>query len=545
MLPSRLAPDDYPTWLRELFPTYVTAPLAQHHHRIWQWVWALERGTRPTPLVVLLARGGGKSSSAEMATVAVGARGARKYALYVSGTQKKADDHVGSIATMLESEAVAAYYPALSERSLNKFGTQKGWRHNRLRTASGFTVDALGLDVDARGVKLDEFRPDLLIFDDVDDSEDSVDPTVLKKLRIITQKILPAGSNDVATLFVQNIVHYESVAARLAGVASEEADFLADREVVGPIPALIGFQAERIPGTVKWRITSGTPTWEGQNLQTCQANINDWGIKAFRAEAQHERTPPEGQAFPEWDATVHVVEPIAKPDPSWDLFRSVDYGYAAPMCCLWGARRPDGSILIYRELYGPGMTAPVQAKRIGALSEGEMYKASVGDPSMWASNREGKREKSISQAYRENGVALTKATNERVAGWGLLHSLLDFDDERPPMLTVTKDCPNLIRTLPDLVKDPNKPEDIDTDGDDHAPDAARYLVMKAAGHVLAGLLAQTRDTGKRKGLPTIPDPLLRDREAPIDPANPPKQWPKVTVPDGDQGFGVIVAGGGR
>ncbi len=479
-----------------------------------------------------------------MACAAVGAHDWRRYVLYVSGKQDQADDHVSNVARMLESKQIERYYPSLGERSVGKYGNSQGWRRNRIRTSKGLTVDALGLDVAARGAKLDEQRPDMIIFDDVDDTEDSVE-TVEKKVRAITQKLLPAGSSDLATLFVQNIVHYESVAARLAGVASKEADFLSDRQVIGPVPALIGFQAERIPGTVKWRITAGTPTWAGQDRETCQFQVNDWGIKAFRSEAQHEKTPPEGQAFPEFDQTVHVVESIPVLDPRWDLFRGVDYGYAAPMCGLWGARRPDGGIVIYRELYGPGMTAPVQAKRIAALSGAETYKASVGDPSMWASNREGRSEKSISQHYRENSVPLSKATNERVAGWGLLHTLLDFDDERPPMLTITKDCPNLIRTLPDLVKDPNKPEDVDTDGEDHAPDALRYLVMKAAGHLVAGLLAQTRDDGKRNGLPTVADPLLRDRETPVDPTNPPDNWPKVTMPPSDQGFGVVVAGGGH
>lgn len=533
------APEDYESWLTALFPAHVTAPLADHHHRIWRWVWALERGVRPAPLVVLLARGGAKSTSAEMACVAVGAHRKRRYALYISGTQKQADDHVGNVASMLESPTVANYYPDISERDLNKFGVSKGWRHNRLRTAAGFTVDALGLDVDVRGIRLEENRPDLLILDDVDDAEDSID-TVRKKIRIITQKILPAGSPDVATLFVQNIVHYESVAARLAGRASEKADFLAGREVIGPIPALVGFQVERVPGTVKWRITSGTPTWAGQNLQTCQAQVDDWGIKAFRAEAQHERTPPEGQAFPEFDATVHVVDAVEIGE-SWPRFRAIDYGFAAAYCCLWGARRPDGGVVIYREDYGAGFTAEKQAKRVALLSGDETYKASVGDPSMWASNREGQRYKSTAQTYRECGVALTKASNERVIGWAAIHTLLAFDDEMAPSLTIHRSCENLIRTLPMMVKDSNNPEDIDTDLEDHASDTLRYLVMVAVGHILAGLLAATRDTGKAQQ-PKAPDPLLRDRETPVDPANPPERWPEVLTPPTT--FGAIVAGGG-
>lgn len=443
----------------------------------------MERGARPSPLVVLLSRGGAKSTSAEMACVAVGAHRKRRYALYISGTQKQADDHVGNVAAMLESPAVGAYYPDLSERDLNKFGVSKGWRHNRLRTADGFTVDALGLDVDVRGIRLEENRPDLLIFDDVDDAEDSVE-TVKKKIRIITQKILPAGSPDVATLFVQNVVHYESVAARLAGLASEEADFLAGREVIGPVPALVGFKAERIPGTVRWQITSGTPTWAGQDLATCQAQVDDWGIKSFRAEAQHERTPPEGQAFPEWDASVHVVDGV-KLGADWPRWRAIDYGYAAPFCCLWIAKRPDGSIVVYRELYGTGLTAFEQALQVRVLSAGETYKASVGDPAMWASNREGRRHQSVADQYREMGVKLTRATNDRLAGWERLHQYLSWDEATaetplyPPRLLVSKSCVNLIRTLPLLVRDPHRVEDVDTDMEDHAPDALRYALMEA------------------------------------------------------------------
>jgi hypothetical protein len=477
-------PGDYEGWLQFFFPAAITAAFAERHHRFWRWVWAIEPGVRPPVVPVLLwPRGGAKSTSVELGCAAIGARGTRRYVLYVSGKQSQADDHVRNVAALLESETIGRQYPDLGERKVNKFGSSLGWRRNRIRTASGFTMDALGLDVVARGVKLEEQRPDLIVFDDVDDTADSIE-TVKKKITAITQKILPSEAPEAGAIFVQNLVHYESVAARLAGLASEEADFLADREVSGPYPAVIGLRTERIPGTLKHRIVGGRPTWEGQDLATCEAQIVRWGLKAFLAEAQHARTPPEGQAFPEWDADVHVVRPFAPP-ASWPRYRSVDYGYAAPMCCLWGAKRPDGTLVIYRELYGTGMTAPMQAKRVAALSGTETYAASLGDPSMWASNREGKKVKSVSQMYRENGVTLLKAANERVAGWSLLHTLLDHDDERPPMLTVTRDCPNLIRTLPIMVKDSNKPEDIDTDLEDHAPDALRYLAMKAAGHLLA------------------------------------------------------------
>lgn len=472
------SPSDYQAWLDTLFPNYTTAPLAEHHHQFWQWVWGLKRGERPRPFVGIWPRGGAKSTSVELACVAVGARQSRKYVLYVCGTQQQADDHVANVAGMLESDAVARHHPALGSRAVGKYGNSRGWRRNRLRTDAGLIVDALGLDVAARGVKLDEQRPDLIVFDDVDDTSDSME-TVKKKVTAITQKLLPAGSSDAATLFVQNLVHYEGVAARLANLASEPGDFLADRILSGPLPALRGAEFEKQPDG-KWLIVRGTPIWEGQDLATCQQQVHDWGIKAFKAEAQHDRTPPEGQAFPEWDASVHVREPFAIPD-SWPKWRAVDYGYAVPYACLWAARDPAGRIYVYRETYGTGKNAKDQAYEVRALSAGERYFASVGDPAMWATQREGRVYPSVASQYAEMGVALQPATNDRLAGWERVHALLDWSEEAPPILQVFSTCTNLIRTMPLLTKNPNKPEDVDDDPnlEDHAPDALRYLAMAA------------------------------------------------------------------
>jgi len=43
-----------------------------------------------------------------------------------------------------------------------------------------------------------------------------------------------------------------------------------------------------------------------------------------------------------------------------------------------------------------------------------------------------------------------------------------------PNLLIQSHCVNLIRTLPNLVHDQKDPEDVDTRGEDHAPDALRY-----------------------------------------------------------------------
>lgn len=45
------------------------------------------------------------------------------------------------------------------------------------------------------------------------------------------------------------------------------------------------------------------------------------------------------------------------------------------------------------------------------------------------------------------------------------------------MLYITSNCRDLIRTLPALQHDQNKPEDVDTESEDHAPDECRYACM--------------------------------------------------------------------
>lgn len=476
------APTNYEEWLRVWFPAYVSTldgasiPLADHHHEFWKWVWSLKRGVRPPPFVAIWPRGGGKSTSAELACVAVGARRSRRYVLYVSSTQAQADDHVSNVASLLESASVEQHDPALADRAVGKYGSSRGWRRNRLRTAAGFTVDAIGLDTAARGVKLDEARPDLLVLDDIDDAVDSSD-TIRKKIVAITQKLLPAGSTDAGTLAVQNLIHHEGVFARLAGLSSEPADFLADRIVSGPHPALRGFQAEK-QSDGKWKILSGSPTWAGQDIDTCQRQINDWGLKAFRAEAQHERTPPDGQAFPEFDVSVHTVEPFKVPE-TWPRWRSVDYGYAVPYAHGWFTRSPSGTIYLYRERYGKRKTAADQAYEMRLASAGEKFFVSVGDPAMWASNREGHKVQSVADQYGEMGIGLTPATNQRLAGKALVHRALEYGTNAPPTFLIFKTCHNTIRTLPLLPVDKDKPEDVDTTAEDHCYDMIRYGLQAA------------------------------------------------------------------
>lgn len=298
-----------PYWLTRVLPGYVGAEgdenvaeadalFAPHHLEFWAWVAGVQLGEKPDEAFVgIWGRGEAKSTSAELGCVALAATGRRRYGLYVCETQDQADDHVGNVAAMLESVGIERWYPATGEKLVGKFGNSKGWRRNRIRTASGFTLDAIGLDTASRGVKLEDQRPDLMVIDDVDGHDDSPQRTG-RKIDTLTKALLPAGADDLAVLAIQNMVHRDSVFARLG---DGRAKFLARRCVSGPIPAVRGLVTRhevvsdgRGKAAGRDVIVAGEVTWPAKSLDAVQRKIDEWGLPSFLEEAQHDVGRREG-----------------------------------------------------------------------------------------------------------------------------------------------------------------------------------------------------------------------------------------------------------
>jgi hypothetical protein len=291
--------DQWEGWLSTFFPNICTKPFSPGHRRFFKWVWELEHGVRPRPWVSIWSRGFGKSSSVEMALAALAARDKRSYGVIVCETLDQAEDHISSVASLLSNPIIEMAYPGLGSPMVDKHGNSRGWRRNRLTTASGFILDALGLDSSARGAKFDDKRPDLIVIDDVDGESDS-EAVTEKKIKTITHKLIPAGSQDCAVLMVQNLVHGNSIFARLASSGLEgeppPADFLRDRIVDGPIPAVYNLEIKDEDG--KFKIVGGEAAWpDGFPIESCQGVINDIGYSAFMSEYQHVTSPPDGDIF--------------------------------------------------------------------------------------------------------------------------------------------------------------------------------------------------------------------------------------------------------
>jgi hypothetical protein len=77
-----------------------------------------------------------------------------------------------------------------------------------------------------------------------------------------------------------------------------------------------------------------------------------------------------------------------------------------------------------------------------------------------------------------SGVCFDKADHARISGKMQIHNRLAFDESGKAMLYVFSGCRHFIRTVPALVYSQSNVEDVDTAGEDHIYDEARYVAME-------------------------------------------------------------------
>ena len=120
------------------------------------------------------------------------------------------------------------------------------------------------------------------------------------------------------------------------------------------------------------------------------------------------------------------------------------------------------------------------AQRAWEISVAEGCRDMVADPSCWT-NVDGSP--SIASYFDDVdgvGFRMEKANNDRISGLQRIHSLMkEKGADGRPMLLVFNTCRHFIRTIPTLTPDPRRPEDIDTNCEDHIYDETRYAVMSS------------------------------------------------------------------
>lgn len=207
---------------------------------------------------------------------------------------------------------------------------------------------------------------------------------------------------------------------------------------------------------------------------------------------------------------THVIKPFDLSKGkyrSWNIMRSYDFGYNKPFSLGYWAIDPDGVLYRIAEIYGCTETPnegvkwspDEQFKRIADFEnehpwfKGRKIVDSVADPAIWESSRG----ESIAETAMRYGIYFTPGDNQRIPGWMQVHYRMQFDENGYARIYVFDTCKAFIRTMPLMMYSDTRPEDLDTNLEDHCPDEVRYMCMSRP---IAPIIPVERD-------PVIFDPL--------------------------------------
>ena len=191
----------------------------------------------------------------------------------------------------------------------------------------------------------------------------------------------------------------------------------------------------------------------------------------------------EGQFFPEFDRSIHVVKTLPERTKDWRIYFTCDYGLDM-FAGLFIACDAKDNAYVMGEIYEPNVIISEAAKLIGqkrrslGIVKCDEY---LAPSDLWARRQE--TGMSVADIFRSSGIFLHKTSRDRIDGWAatkeLLHPFKDEQGVTTARLRIHESCVNLIRTLPALQYDPNRPSDAATKPHEitHMPDALRYYAV--------------------------------------------------------------------
>ncbi len=201
-----------------------------------------------------------------------------------------------------------------------------------------------------------------------------------------------------------------------------------------------------------------------------------------------------------WSESVHVLRPFPIPH-SWRIDRSFDWGSSKPFSVQWWAESdgtecdagivPRGTLFMIGEWYGWN-GKPNEGCKMLAVDVAKGILEREGQMGIAGRVHPGPADSQIFDA--ENGVCISddmakegvkwercdKSPGSRKSGWERMRNFLSASAAaymETPGLFVFNTCRHFIRTFPVLPRDERKPDDIDTNAEDHAADSARYRCM--------------------------------------------------------------------
>ena len=335
---------------RAYFPHYFSKPSPEFHREldaIWQQ--GVLKGRYPltaadtkmisrlpgTRRAVAAPRGHAKSTNLTFkGTMHSTLYGYKHYPIIISDSSEQAEGFLDNIRVEFEENTAI----------LEDFGVLAGsvWRSNVLLTKTNIKIEAIGSGKKIRGRKHRNWRPDLIILDDVENDENVRTPEQRKKLKDWFDKaVSKCGDDYTDIIYIGTLLHYDSLLAKTltnpayrsikykAVIQFSQADDLwqqwesiftdlanDDREA----DALAFFQAH------KAAMLEGTQVlWEEKlsyyDLMVMRVSE---GEASFNSEEQNEPINPDDCLFmEEWFDYYNEAE-VNFGDPAFDFFGFID-----------------------------------------------------------------------------------------------------------------------------------------------------------------------------------------------------------------------------
>lgn len=191
------------------FPHYFYVNPSIMHEELFITLDEAIKNEKPSKIVRAAPRGNAKSTIISMAFVMYCAtHELKKYILLVSDTASQANDFLFAIKTEYEDNVLL----------LNDFGDLKGeiWTNSDIILESGVRIQALGAGKKVRGRRYKQYRPDLIVCDDLENDENVMSPDQRKKtLSWFTKALSKAGDERTDLIFLGTIIHYDSLLANI------------------------------------------------------------------------------------------------------------------------------------------------------------------------------------------------------------------------------------------------------------------------------------------------------------------------------------------
>ena len=196
-----------------------------------------------------------------------------------------------------------------------------------------------------------------------------------------------------------------------------------------------------------------------------------------------------GQVFQEFRRDKHVIKQIL-PRQDMPHYLSFDWGYRAPHAvyahALVKMKSEDGivfnRIVTYQEWYDTEKHPHELAELVYKTAKRRKFKKAYADPSMFNIKTDGTMSISMElmKKWRElnkrHWLTIDRGSKNRIQRVATVHDWLSIAPDGLPYWLITNNCLNLIRTLPLLVYDEHKTEDVDTNQDDHSYDSVGYFL---------------------------------------------------------------------